>query len=114
MCTSCGCGKLNDDHGDSRHITLQDLDQAAQAAGTTRESVVQNIAQGVQSSSGQGMASAQTGRGDYYQSSVERQSGQQPGEVSSKQDQTSSSIWQEGSQVGDTGQADVDNPQINP
>ena len=36
MCISCGCGKPNDDHGDARNITMQDVDQAAEAAGTTR------------------------------------------------------------------------------
>jgi phage-related protein len=59
MCLSCGCGKPNEDYGDHRHITMEDLDQAAQAAETTREQAVQNImntvaqAQGQQSSSGQ-------------------------------------------------------------
>lgn len=58
MCLSCGCQKPNDDHGDNRHITMKDLDQAAQAAGTTRDQVAQNIkntvtqAQGQQGSSG--------------------------------------------------------------
>ena len=42
MCVSCGCGKPNDDHRDRRNITVQDLDQAAEAAGTTRERIVQN------------------------------------------------------------------------
>jgi hypothetical protein len=48
MCLSCGCGKPNDTHGDSRNITLDDLDMAAQAAGLTREQVSQNITRGVQ------------------------------------------------------------------
>lgn len=43
MCMSCGCGSPNDDHGDSRNITLNDIDQAAQAAGTTRDRVLQNM-----------------------------------------------------------------------
>jgi hypothetical protein len=43
MCLSCGCGNPNENYGDSRHITMQDLDQAAQAAGITRDQVVQNI-----------------------------------------------------------------------
>ena len=57
MCISCGCGKPDDDHGDPRNITMQDLDQAARAAGTTRDRVLQNIMQGGQpgsSSNGQG------------------------------------------------------------
>src|SRR5689334_17857461 len=43
MCISCGCGNPADNHGDKRNITLQDIDEAAQAAGTTREKVLQNI-----------------------------------------------------------------------
>lgn len=43
MCMSCGCGSPNDDHGDSRNLTLNDIDQAAMAAGTTRDRVLQNI-----------------------------------------------------------------------
>ncbi len=43
MCMSCGCGSPNDDHGDSRNLTLNDIDQAAMAAGTTRDKVLQNI-----------------------------------------------------------------------
>jgi hypothetical protein len=43
MCISCGCGKVHDDHGDSRHLTLEDLKHAADAAGVSVEQVVQNI-----------------------------------------------------------------------
>jgi hypothetical protein len=42
---SCGCGKPNDDHGDARHITLTDLDQAAQAATISRDEAARNIMQ---------------------------------------------------------------------
>ena len=63
MCISCGCGKPDDDHGDPRNITMQDLDQAARAAGTTRDRVLQNIMQGSQpgsTSNGQGQQSGNT------------------------------------------------------
>ncbi|HVB23911.1 MAG TPA: hypothetical protein VNG51_18390 [Ktedonobacteraceae bacterium] len=43
MCISCGCGNPDDDHGDARNLTLNDIDQAAIAAGTTRDKVLQNI-----------------------------------------------------------------------
>ncbi len=43
MCMSCGCGRPNDNHGDPRHITQDDLDQAAQAANISREQAAQNI-----------------------------------------------------------------------
>ncbi|MGH2674016.1 MAG: hypothetical protein ACRDKA_02535 [Actinomycetota bacterium] len=32
MCLTCGCGAPNDDHGDSRHITMDELNAAAEAA----------------------------------------------------------------------------------
>ncbi|QBD82654.1 hypothetical protein EPA93_44490 [Ktedonosporobacter rubrisoli] len=50
MCLSCGCGRPDDDHKDRRNITLQDIDAAAQAAGTTRAKVLSNIVSGVQQS----------------------------------------------------------------
>ena len=43
MCVSCGCGVGHDDHGDPRHLTLEDLEQAAEAANLTVDQVVQNI-----------------------------------------------------------------------
>lgn len=109
MCISCGCGHANDAHGDSRNITLGDLDQAAQAAGTTRDQVIQNIAQCAQSSS-------QAGRGDYYQSQSEqvKTSGRKPGEVSPELGQDSGTAWQESQQMGETGHGGVQNPQTNP
>nr|BBH91083.1 hypothetical protein KTC_58340 [Thermosporothrix sp. COM3] len=48
MCLSCGCGDPNNDHGDARNITLRDIDEAARAAGTTRERVVMNIVHSMQ------------------------------------------------------------------
>lgn len=53
MCLSCGCKKPNDDHGDNRNITMKDIDQAAQAAGTTRDQVAQNIEKTVTQAQGQ-------------------------------------------------------------
>jgi hypothetical protein len=43
MCASCGCGVVNDDHGNPANITMKDLDQAAAAAGVSTEKVAQNI-----------------------------------------------------------------------
>jgi hypothetical protein len=40
---SCGCGEPNAAHGDDRHITLEDLEEAAQAAGITLEDVLRNL-----------------------------------------------------------------------
>ena len=46
MCVSCGCGQPNEQHGDQRNITLNQLQQAAQAAGISVEQVANNIRQG--------------------------------------------------------------------
>ena len=43
MCVSCGCGEVHDAHGDPRHLTIEDLEQAAEAAHLTVEQVVQNM-----------------------------------------------------------------------
>lgn len=59
MCVSCGCGSPNENGGDSRLITLKDLDQAAQASGITREQVVQNIVNGTTPIQGQQGSSQQ-------------------------------------------------------
>lgn len=43
MCTSCGCRRPEDSHGDSRHITLTDLRCAAEAAGISTGQAARNI-----------------------------------------------------------------------
>jgi hypothetical protein len=52
MCASCGCGEPNEQHGDSRHITLDQINQAASAAEMSTMEVAQNIMQSVQQSGG--------------------------------------------------------------
>lgn len=47
MCLSCGCGEPNNDHGDPRHITQEDLAKAAEAAGITPEKAAENIGAGI-------------------------------------------------------------------
>lgn len=44
MCLSCGCGEPNAAHGDDRHITHEDLEEAAKAAGISLEEVLKNLA----------------------------------------------------------------------
>ena len=51
MCMSCGCREPNNDHGDQRHITLDELDQAAQAANISREQAARNILDTLQQAS---------------------------------------------------------------
>ena len=43
MCVSCACGKPDDDHGDSRNITMNQLQDAAKAANISVDEVRQNI-----------------------------------------------------------------------
>jgi hypothetical protein len=43
MCASCGCGNVDDDHGDKRNITLIELKRAATAGGITLEKVIKNL-----------------------------------------------------------------------
>jgi hypothetical protein len=56
MCLSCGCGEPNEDHGDPRNITMQKLEEAAQAGDITPEQAAQNIVEGSGSS---GLGSSQ-------------------------------------------------------
>ena len=60
MCMSCGCGSPNDTKGDSRNITQDDLNNAAQAANITPEQAVQNIVDTSQQM-GLGFSSGQPG-----------------------------------------------------
>jgi hypothetical protein len=47
MCVSCGCGQPNEDHGDARHITMEELEEAAQASNISTQEAARNISQGV-------------------------------------------------------------------
>lgn len=102
MCISCGCGSPNDDHGDSRNITLQDIDQAAVAAGTTRDRILQNITRGSQQdSSGNGQqpanSSTQSQQSDDNQSQAEQnkdaQAQAQPGTHQPSPGHDSGTAW---------------------
>jgi hypothetical protein len=52
MCLDCGCGKLNDAHGDSRHITLDSIRSAAEASQISADEAMSNIAKGLQQAQG--------------------------------------------------------------
>jgi hypothetical protein len=43
MCLTCGCGVPNDDHGDDRNITYDDLKMAAEAAEIDVAEAVRNF-----------------------------------------------------------------------
>jgi hypothetical protein len=43
MCATCGCGILEEKHGDERNINWSQIEDAAKAAGTDTDTAVQNI-----------------------------------------------------------------------
>jgi hypothetical protein len=47
MCLDCGCGEPNENHGDSRHITMDSIRSAAQASEISVDEVAKNISDGV-------------------------------------------------------------------
>jgi hypothetical protein len=116
MCLSCGCGKPNDDHGDSRNITMNDLSSAAQAAGTTPDQVAQNIMSGLgvrRSSQGVSMTnqSAQGGLTQDASSSLPTDQGpDRPGQQITQFGTESGTAWQESQQMGRTGRGGVQTP----
>ncbi len=52
MCVSCGCRLFNDDHGDPRNITMEELERAATAAGMSLDEVVEHIAEATKAGDG--------------------------------------------------------------
>jgi hypothetical protein len=81
---SCGCKQPNEDHGDERNITMQDLEAAADAAGGTPDEVVRNISQGY-SEFGSGQAVGARGKGQNAQQFEQRQGGYGAGTSNSPQ-----------------------------
>jgi hypothetical protein len=59
MCLDCGCGKPNDDHGDSRHITMNQVEEAAKASEISVDEAVKNINEGMQMAKTSGGSSSQ-------------------------------------------------------
>jgi hypothetical protein len=61
MCLDCGCGELNDSHGDSRHITMDSIRSAAQASEISVDEAIKNMSDGLrqaQQSAGQSSSSS--------------------------------------------------------
>ena len=61
MCLDCGCGELNESHGDSRHITMDSIRSAAQASEISVDEAIRNMSDGLrqaQESSGQNSSSS--------------------------------------------------------
>jgi hypothetical protein len=59
MCLDCGCGEPNESHGDDRHITMKQIQDAAKASEISPQEAAQNIMNGVQMASGQQSQSQQ-------------------------------------------------------
>ena len=58
MFLDCGCHKPMEKHGDERHITMQDLQQAAQASKISVYEAARRIQQEVQEGGSREMASS--------------------------------------------------------
>jgi hypothetical protein len=61
MCLDCGCGELNESHGDSRHITMYSIRSAAEASEISVDEAIKNMSDGLkqaQGSSGQSSSSS--------------------------------------------------------
>jgi hypothetical protein len=61
MCLDCGCGELNESHGDSRHITMDSIRSAAEASEISVDEAIKNMSDGLrqaQGSSGQSNSSS--------------------------------------------------------
>ena len=128
MRVSCGCGSPNDDHGDSRNITLNDLDQAAIAAGTTRDKVLQNMMGGsgntstassnnqqVDQAGASSISQSWPGGANPNQSTESQLPADQPptrpGQPGQQQGTESGTDWQESQQMGKTGHGGVQSEQ---
>jgi hypothetical protein len=65
MCLDCGCGELNESHGDSRHITMDSIRSAAQASEISVDEAMRNMSDGLrqaqESSRQTGSSSAASG-----------------------------------------------------
>jgi hypothetical protein len=47
MCLDCGCGELNESHGDSRHITMDSIRSAAEASEISVDEAIKNMSDGL-------------------------------------------------------------------
>lgn len=63
MCVSCGCGQVNDDHGDDRNITMKDMRSAAQAANIDVQTAARNIQQSMSQGGAMGQQPQMGGQG---------------------------------------------------
>ena len=60
MCLDCGCGELNENHGDFRHITMDSIQAAAQASEISVDEAIRNISDGLRQAQ---QSTGQTGSG---------------------------------------------------
>jgi hypothetical protein len=100
MCASCGCGKLEDTHGDDRNLTMTQVKEAADAAGIDPKEAARNITNAANQGNGTGHTSGQQGQpgttGQQGQTGATGQQGQ-PGT-------TGQGVGREGQTAGTGGQ----------
>jgi hypothetical protein len=65
MCLSCGCGKPNEQHGDQRHITMNDLEAAAKASDISTMQAAENIIEGLRDAGGERTTDMRSQRGQH-------------------------------------------------
>ena len=65
MCLSCGCGEPNEQHGDPRHITMNDLEAAAAASDVSALQAAENIIEGLRSTAGEQSTDMRSQRGQH-------------------------------------------------
>jgi hypothetical protein len=114
---SCGCGQPNNDHGDSRNITQNDLNNAAQAAGISPTQAAQNIVN-AQASQGSGQSGSYNQPGSYGQPGTYSQTGSAsqytgPGVGPGTSNQSGTSYTGPGSVSGNAGQGPGFGPGIS-
>ena len=65
MCLDCGCGELNESHGDSRHITMDSIRSAAQASEISVDEAIKNMSDALkQAQQSTGQSSSSSGSSD--------------------------------------------------
>ncbi len=47
MCPGCGCGELNEDQGDQRHLTFDPVTSAVRAAEISVDEAMKNVVDGL-------------------------------------------------------------------
>ena len=112
MCMSCGCKEVNENHGDPRNLTMDNLQKAADAAGISVDEAARNI----QASAGEktlvGAATSAKGQTDGQARGQQTgYTGQQGGATGGTQGNGQTQGQQSGSTAGRDGEQSGYDPQ---